>query len=519
MLCFEDFTRGLTSNMIPEFLRHVEQILRTRTMLFDQKRNALAAAAMRTLPYPEVSLDARALIQREVIELIGEGSRPYHPRYVAPDYGRLLREGSAFMDLAPAKTMHEAVASLLVAYHYFPSDGLPVFIGRLDELLEPYFDSVDPQTTRAILRSFWLMVDRMHPNGFVHANLGPHASRTGSLLLDLDMDLQTITNISLRYDPDITPEPLALQAVRNQLAMAKPYFVNHQLMLKDFGADYVIASCYNSMLLRGGIYTLVRCNFLEMVRLSDGTLHDVLENVIPRTAALAVEVIRSRIISLVEDFKWFEDNFWVSEGLIDPTRFSAYLGMFALAEAVHWLLERQGHNSSRYGTDPEANALGRQLTARMNRELHKHRVPYCEGWGERVMFHAQVGISSDQNLTPGARVPGGTEPPLYEHLQCEAPHHASLTGGASTILEFDQTARTNHKAVLDIERGALQSGIRTLSVGCRDSEFIRVSGYLVRRSDLEDFQQERAGRYATTDLAGDFLALQPNHLHRRQRKV
>jgi len=55
----------------------------------------------------------------------------------------------------------------------------------------------------------------------------------------------------------------------------------------------------------------------------------------------------------------------------------------------------------------------------------------------------------------------------------------------STILEFDQTAAANPAAVLDIIDGAHHASIRNLSIGSANSEFVRVTGYLVRRADLE----------------------------------
>jgi len=519
MLPFEDFRDGLKAEFLPAFRTFVEDTLQAPELIFDQKRDALAAAAMRALPYPPVSEAAEDLIRSEVLELIGEGSRPYHPRYTAPYFDRLLQHGSPFLDLKPAQNLHEAAASLLVAYHYFPSGGLPVFIGRLDELLEPYMDTVSPQTAMEVLRSFWMMVDRLYPSGFVHANIGPGDSRLARLLLDIDLELKTITNISLRYDEAQTPDELARLAVRNQLDLAKPYFINHPLMVQDFGEEYVIASCYNGMRLGGGIHTLVRYNFLEMVKLSDGSLQDVLQNVIPHTTALAVEVINSRIRSLVEDFHWFENSWWVQEGLLDPQKFTAYLGVFGMAEAVNWLMERKGRGEARYGADQEANETAWQLSARVGEELEKHPAVYCAGWHDRVLYHAQVGISSDEGLTPGARIPGGQEPPVYQHLQCEAPHHACIPGGISTILEFDQTARTNTSAVLDIARGAMNSGIRMLSVGSSDSEFIRVTGYLVRRSDLEGYREERANRYSYAAVAASFFETKPTLLHRREQQV
>lgn len=102
-----------------------------------------------------------------------------------------------------------------------------------------------------------------------------------------------------------------------------------------------------------------------------------------------------------------------------------------------------------------------------------------------MAFHAQVGLQNDRDLTPGVRIPATQEPGLYEHLRVEGGQHDVLDGGVSTILVFEPTARDNPEGVLNIVEGALQSGVRGLSVGCEDSEFVRITGYLVRRSDLE----------------------------------
>ena len=122
-------------------------------------------------------------------------------------------------------------------------------------------------------------------------------------------------------------------------------------------------------------------------------------------------------------------------------------------------------------------------------------------------------------MTPSSRVPSGEEPDLYAHLLAEAPTHRQLLGGTSTILEFDQTAAGNPGAVLDIIRGAHAHGTRNLSIGSASSEFVRVTGYLVRRADLDAKSQEKASRYSSAALASGFMQTKPNHLHRRTRKV
>ena len=121
------------------------------------------------------------------------------------------------------------------------------------------------QTLLKITISIFLIVDRLNPTAFAHANIGPKETKVGRMLLDIDLELKTITNLSLLYDPEETPDSFALMAIRNQLALAKPYFINHPAMKEiynEHGGKYVIASCYNSMPLKGGIFTLIRVNLL-----------------------------------------------------------------------------------------------------------------------------------------------------------------------------------------------------------------------------------------------------------------
>ncbi len=501
------------------FKDQVRSVVADPMLLEEQKRLAMTDAAYKTLSYPQASKAALKALGEGIICLLGEGPAPYHPRYVAPDYQKLLDEGSDFFDLKPATNLFEAVTSLLTIYNYSPTAGDPPYIGNLDTLLEPYVQDLPTEVARPVLKSFWTLIDRLHPDAFVHADIGPEATRTGEMLLDIDHEAGTITNVTLRYDPDVTPRDFALKAVSNALQLSKPYFLNHPLHLADWGPDYIVASCYNIMWLRGGIFTLVRINLAEAVRHFSGNLEELLEVEIPRLAALQVEVMNSRIKHIVEEVGWFESNIFVQEGLLDPEKFSAYAGVVGLNEMVNEMMARSGKPEAKYGHDAEANAVAVQIVSRLKQELGKHPSPYCRGTGERVVFHAQVGISEDEETTPGCRIPAGTEPEIYTHLQATAPVQALVEGGVSDIFEFDQTARQNPEAVLDIINGAMKLGLRDISIGSNDSEFVRVSGYLVRRADLEHRQEEQLLRYGTAEIAREFFNSQPNTLHRRTRQV
>ena len=516
---FENLEEGLTADTVELFKENVSQLIHTPNMIFEQKHDALAAMAIASRPYPPMSADARELVEQNILCLLAEGAAPYHPRYAAPDYQKLLKEGCSFLELKPAEDLFEATANLLTAYKYFPAGDIPVFIGRIDELLEPYIHSVPLETARSILKSFWLLVDRLNPSGFVHANIGPHASVTGNLLLDVECELRTITNLTFRYDPQRTPQDFALKAVSNALEITKPYFLNHPAMSADWGENYVIASCYNCLPMRGGIYTLVRLNLKKAAEASDGDPERFLDETLPHIGKCWTEIIESRCNYIIDDIGWFENNFWIEEDFLDKEKFSAYAGIFGLAEAVQHLLKTSGKPDAKYGWDEEANRLAERITDRVHQILEENPVTSCEGTGGKACYHAQVGITSDLSITPATRIPSGQEPELYQHITTEARTHKYIDGGISTILEFDQTAAQNPAAVLDIIQGAFKAGCRNLSIGSANSEFVRVTGYLIRRADLEAAKAEKAMRHSSAPLGTGVMENSPNHLHRITRKV
>jgi len=73
--------------------------------------------------------------------------------------------------------------------------------------------------------------------------------------------------------------------------------------------------------------------------------------------------------------------------------------------------------------------------------------------------------------------------------------------------------------VLDIIKGAFKVGVRNLSIGSANSEFVRVTGYLIRRSDLEAAREHKALRHSSSIVGSGFLQTKPNHLQRVTRKV
>ena len=515
---FEDMRLGLKNQDLDTYKATVEGILNSRQLIFDQKQGALARTAINSLPYPPASEKALALIESEVLCLLSEGAAPFHPRYVAPDYGKLLRDGSAFLEIKPPQDLFEAIGALLTAYKYAPNGGEPVFIGRMDELLEPFVDSVPEKTAYQLMRTFWQLVDRLYPSAFVHANIGPGETKIGNIILDVDNEIRPITNLTLRYDPSITPDSFAEKAVLNALKNAKPYFLNHPMMVADWGEDYAVASCYNGMRLGGGIYTLVRLNIKNAAALAKG-LDDFLNTVLPDIFPAWMEIIESRSRRIIEDADWFSDNYWIEEGYLSKEKFTSYAGIFGLAEGVSILMDADGKDEAKYGHNEQANQTAKAITDKIHELLEDYSYDFCSGSGGVPCYHAQVGIMEDVDVSPATRIPSGQEPGLYEHLTAEAPTHAYILGGTSTILEFDQTAEKNPGAVLDIIKGAFKNGSRNLSIGSATSEFVRVTGYLIRRADLEAAQQEKTLRHGSAHVGAGFMKTKPNHLHRITRKV
>ena len=187
-------------------------------------------------------------------------------------------------------------------------------------------------------------------------------------------------------------------------------------------------------------------------------------------------------------------------------------GIFGLAEAVN-LLSRSG----RYGHSQRANQLAYQITDQIAELLAVRRLPYCQGNNGVAFFHAQSGIDRDIAVTAGTRIPVGEEPDLFTHITTVAPHHEKFNAGISDIFHLESTVKNNPDAVLDIIKGAFRQGMRDFTFNLADSQFIRVTGYLVRRSDLQTYEDERRSRYHSTVLAAN--AVKRQKLFQRQSRV
>jgi YjjI family glycine radical enzyme len=495
-------------------LNEIRETVTNPKFTYRQRVGALANLAENLLEAPKVSQECAVALDRRIICDMFEGSAPYRPRYLLPDYAKALNEGSTFLELPPAQKLDDALAFLLIMYSQTPSiTGYPVYFGDLDTLLLPYVEDVSDEDLEAKLRRFWISLDRMFPDAFAHTNLSPVYNRVAKTIFKLERELlQVVPNISLKVDPLLTSDEYILDGVKTVFACGKPHFINHEMMQMDLGPDYAAVSCYNSLKIGGGSHTLVRINLKETVLTFDGGVEEFLTHVLPHYLELTSELMESRVRFLVEESNFFSSHWLVNEGLLDLNKFSAMFGIFGLAEAVNILMKREGQSGT-YGHNDSADELGYQITSTIADIVSRRPMPYCDGNGGYAFLHSQSGIDLDLGVTAGTRIPIGTEPPLLQHLKTVSRHHHLFASGISDVLSFDETAVRNPEAVVDVIRGAFKDGMRDFTFNLDSNDFIRITGYLVRKSDLAKMPSARHG---STYLGAGSVA--DSHVDQRQVK-
>lgn len=496
--------RPMDMNEVEQRRREILDTLRDPTTTHEQKVTYLARHAenfMKVLDEPaELDELMRCPIETRCICNLFEGEAPYRPRYITPDYEKFLREGSAFLQLEPPKDLFEALNSLMIFYHNVPSiTNYPVYIGDLDALLEPFAQDVDDATMKKALKLFLTQVDRTILDSFCHADIGPKPTRVGRLLMEVEGELQNaVPNLSMRVSDETTDEFL-LEGVRCALKSAKPSFANDAMFRAELGDNYCIASCYNGLLKAGGSYTLSRLILSNIAKRSK-SLDDFKKNQLPFVMDVMARYMDARIRFLVEESNFFESSFLAKEGFIRRENFTAMYGMVGLAECVNILMEKEGKHE-RFGHSAEADRLGVEIMNQIDAFNRAHVNPYCEATGGHFLLHAQVGIDSDHGTSPGTRIPIGEEPDeLIDHLKNISQFHKYFPSGTGDIFPVDVTVHRNPQYVLDIVRGAMRMNIRYLSFYASDSDTIRITGYLVKRSEMEKLNRGENVLQNTTGL-------------------
>lgn len=482
-------------------VNRLRSITNDATLSPAQKAHYLSLEAENTLAYPALDAETQEALDQRVICDMYEGHAPYKPRYVLPDYGIVLANGSEYLELPVPETLDEAINILMIAYHHVPSvTGMPVFIGHLDKLLLPFCDGVSDEELYSKIKLFWRYLDRTLPDAFMHANIGPTDNRVARTILRVDAELKQIApNLTFLYDPQVSGEEILAIASNNIVECSKPHIANHPVHAAAFDErGYGIVSCYNVLPIAGGASTLARVNLKEVASRSSGE-ENFFSDVLPRYVELNFRLAQARVDYLFNESNFFH-SFLVEEGWIERDRFTVMFGVFAMAEAVNALQEKEGR-AGRYGFDEQANVLGHRISRELAEAVDKR--PLDNVWQGRALLHAQAGLSDDVGTTPGVRIPYGTEPDPVTHVQALAAHHEYYPSGISEILTVDESIKNNPEAMLQLCKGALSCGFREFTVNVASNDLVRVTGYMVRLSDIKKFNEQQGSRTNTTVLGAE----------------
>ena len=477
----------------------VYKIVTDKTLTYKQQFVLLAKIGENTdttIPYNPLWIQA---IEEGMVCDLFEGALPYRPRYIIPDYHVLMEKGSDFLELGAPTDLWEAIHSLLIMYNHVPSvSSFPVFLGDLDTLLDPFIK--DEQEAEKAIRLFMLHIDRVFTDSFVHANIGPKDTKAGRIILKVTKELQTaVPNMTVKYDPDITSDEFASLCASTMLDTAKPSFANHKMFTEEFGEGYALASCYNGLRLAGGGYTLPRLKLASIAQKAQSIEHFKNE-LLPYYVQLMSEFMDMRIRFMVEEASFFKSNFLVKEGFIKQENFVGMFGMVGLAECVNTLLEIDDLKKG-YGHLQEADDLGEDIIKHLDHLISLHPAPYSENSQNRYWLHAQVGIERDGlGSSPGTRIPVGAEPETHKQINHSTRFHKYFPTGTGDIYRFDETWKKTPEALVDIIRGALLRGVRYFSGYCENNDVVRVTGYLVKRSELEKLDRKEAVKNHATVL-------------------
>jgi len=470
-------------------MNKILNIIKDRKLTYEQKVLNLAQAAEDSLSVLNISREVQEYKDTGIICDLNEGNAPYKARYILPDYESFMRHGSKFLGLKPPEDIWEATNNLLILYKHVPSvTSFPVYAGNIDTLLEPFIK--DETEAYHAIKLFLTHMDRTLRSSFCHANIGPAPTKAGRLILKAERELQCATpSLTLKYN-ESTTDDFVIDAVRTALVTAKPSFANHDMFTREFGERYGIASCYNGLRIGGGSYTLVRLNLAFLAQRAKNT-EDFLEGILPDAVQRMSSFMDEKIRFLVEESGFFDTSFLVQEGLLSRDKFTAMFGIFGLAECVNQLLKPTAAEE-RFGRGERANRLGYAIIERLHKEVGLHHNRYCEATGGNFLLHAQVGIDSDKGVSPGCRIPIGEEPELMEHIIQSTVFHKFFPSGISDVFSFDKTVKQNPEYILDIIKGAFKENMRYFPFYSTDSDVVRITGYLVKRSDMEKLDEGNA---------------------------
>jgi YjjI family glycine radical enzyme len=201
-----------------------------------------------------------------------------------------------------------------------------------------------------------------------------------------------------------------------------------------------------------------------------------------------------RIAYIVEEANFFETNFLAKEGLIERDKFTGMFGIVGLAECVNAL------QSERFGHSETADRLGVEILEHLKARVAAHEGKYCAFFDNRYLLHAQVGIDTDYDCTAGCRIPIGDEIEIHDHILQASNYHRYFPTGIGDIFVFEKTYKNNIPALIDLMKGAFANDMRYLTFHSSDSDLIKVTGYLVKKSEIDKLSRGEAVLRDTTVL-------------------
>lgn len=469
---------------------------------YEQKVLDLAHLAENSLNVLPISDKQLHYFSTGAINDLFEGHAPYRPRYIMVDFEKFIKNGSKFLRLEKPTNLDEAIFNLMTLYHHIPSiTNFPVYLGNLDYLLEPFISGLSDERVKTKLKLFLNFLDRTIDDSFCHANIGPIETRCGRLILEVISELgNTVPNLTIKYNEKTTSDEFLKLAIKSSLKCSNPALCNDTINSTYYDSNYGISSCYNILPIQGGCYTLTR---LTLTCLAEETndIDEFINVVLPDALACVKDYINERIKFLVEKSNYFESSFLVKEGLIDKNRFVAMFGITGLAECVNKLLSSK---NLKYGRDELADELGIKIMDKIEEVVSGFECLYAPLTNNKFMLHAQVGLDSDFGITSGVRIPVGDEPESFrDHLLHSSKFHKYFPAGVGDIFPISKDSLNNIDALTDLVKGAFKIGVHYMSFYAEDTDLVRITGYLVKKSEMAKYFNGEAVIQQTTQLGAD----------------
>jgi len=475
--------------------------LTSRTLSHEQKLMELAKHAENSIDVIEIDRRTKHYFKTGAINDLAEGNAPYRPRYIQPDYDKFVKRGSEFLKLEGPNNLSELLVNLSIIYSHVPSiTNFPVYLGSIDRLIDKFL-TTDMSDTQVIykLKLFFTYLDRTITDSFCHANIGPEETRAGRLILRAIGELKnTVPNLTVLYDPKLTHDDFIEESLKTALISSNPAISNHTINSKVYDR-YGICSCYNILPLDGGAYTLTRITLSCLAKEAKSRVH-FLNELLPECVELICKYMNHRIRFIVEKSGFFESSFLVRENLIDRNRFLGMFGVAGLAECVNTIM---ANDSLVYGKNGEADDFGIEILESIENILSNQEAIYSPITNNKFLLHAQVGLHSDVGITSGVRIPVRWEPEDFvEHIRHSGRFHKYFPAGVGDIFPIASHVKNNPSALLDIVKGAFLSGIRYISFYSENADLVRITGYLVKRSEIEKINRNEVVLQNTTQLGG-----------------